>query len=243
MLYPTELRAHGGLLSSWRRLRQAVGLALLVSALGVGTARAEVERTAAGEWLIDGRSAVLVDIVVPHPTDLALPDGARVVAERGFDRWGRRQVELGDGAGGSLAGRWVAEGLAVVDPDAGAEAAARLLPLEAEARAAHRGVWGERRWRVQPADDVRGSTGDLVLVEGSVTAVGWGGDRLYLNFGNDRRQDFTARIERADARRLARAGLDPDGLAGQRVRLRGWLFHLGGPMIELEGPAQIEVLP
>ncbi len=82
-----------------------------------------------------------------------------------------------------------------------------------------------------------------MLVEGSVVAVGWGGDRLYLNFGDDRRQDFTARIERADVRKLARAGMALEELTGRRLRLRGWLFHLGGPMIELSGPAQIEVLP
>ena len=243
MLYPTELRARGGLLSSWRRLRQAVGAALVAWALALGNARAEVQRTDSGGWRVDGRDAVLVDVVAPHPESLALPDGARVVAERGFDRWGRRRVELAGAAGDRLAERWIAEGLALVDPDAGDEAAARLLPLEAQARTARRGVWREQRWRVQAAAEVRGSTGDLVLVEGSVVAVGWGGDRLYLNFGDDRRQDFTARIERADVRKLARASMALEEFAGRRVRLRGWLFHLGGPMIELSGPAQIEVLP
>ena len=243
MLYPTELRARGGLLSSGRRLRQVAGGVLVASALAVGGAWAQVQRTDSGDWLVDGRDAVPVDVVAPHPESLTLPDGARVAAEHGFDRWGRRRLELADAAGDRLAERWVAEGLALIDPDAGDEAAARLLPLEAQARAARRGVWREQRWRVQAAADVRGSIGDLVLVEGSVVAVGWGGDRLYLNFGDDRRQDFTARIERADVRNLARSGMALEELAGRRVRLRGWLFYLGGPMIELSGLAQIEVLP
>lgn len=54
---------------------------------------------------------------------------------------------------------------------------------------------------------------------------------------------FTARIERGDVRKLARSGMALEELAGRRVRLRGWLFYLGGPMIELSGLAQIEVLP
>ncbi|HMR33229.1 MAG TPA: hypothetical protein PKA13_17875 [Geminicoccaceae bacterium] len=220
-----------------------MGLAVVLGVSTVGAVPAGVERAGGGGWLVDGEEVAVVDVVVPAGRDPALPEGASVAEQRGVDRWGRRRVALADAAGVPLAGRWVAEGEALVDPDAGDEAAAVLLPLEVLARDARLGIWAERRWRVQDARDVRGSTGDLVLVEGAVQAVGWGGDRLYLNFGDDRRQDFTARIGRADVRKLARAGLELEDLAGRRVRLRGWLSYLGGPMIELSGRAQIEVLP
>lgn len=211
--------------------------------LCVGSAMAAVELVPGGEVRIDGRPAVLADIVVPHSSALGPVDGFRVGEARGSDRWGRQRVRLVDEAGRSVAARWVEDGLAAVAPDADGEGVLELLGLEAGAREARRGIWGDRRWRVQPAEQVRGSVGDLVVTQGHVVAVGWGGDRLYLNFGDDRRTDFTARVERADVRALARAGVALEELAGREVRLRGWLFYLGGPMIELSGPAQIEVLP
>jgi hypothetical protein len=76
-----------------------------------------------------------------------------------------------------------------------------------------------------------------------VLVVGWAGDRLYLNFGEDRRRDFTVRVERATVRAVAGAGLDLAALAGRNVLVRGWLIHSGGPMVEVTGPAQVEVLP
>lgn len=190
---------------------------------------------------VQGREVVPADVVLVRPAEL--PESAKLAAVRGRDRWGRDIAVVADDAGVPLAERWLADGLAAVDPDAVAEVAGRLLRAEAEARAARRGIWGERHWRVQDAAGVRGAVGDLVLVAGRVHAVGWAGDRLYLNFGEDRRTDFTARAERADVRALAKAGIELEALAGREVRLRGWLFQLGGPMIELSGPGQIEVLP
>ena len=190
---------------------------------------------------VQGRDVVPADVVLVRSPEL--PGNARLAAVRGRDRWGRDIAVVADGDGAPLAERWLADGLAAVDPDAAGEMAGRLLRAEAEARAARRGIWGERQWRVQDAAGVRGAAGDLVIVAGHVLAVGWAGDRLYLNFGQDRRTDFTARAERAEVRALARAGIELEALAGREVRLRGWLFQLGGPMIELSGPAQIEVLP
>jgi hypothetical protein len=219
-----------------KALQGALLLGMLAAAPAAG-----VETGLSGTVRIDGREAALADVLVLP--SVAAPPGARSGESRGVDRWGRERSVPVDAAGAPLAERWLAAGLAIVSPDAAGEAVARLLPLEAAARAAGLGIWAEPRWRVQPAERVRASVGDLVLVEGRVHAVGWASDRLYLNFGEDRRTDFTLRADRADARSLARAGIELEGLAGRQVRVRGWLFHLGGPMIELAGPAQIEVLP
>ena len=43
-------------------------------------------------------------------------------------------------------------------------------------------------------------------------------------------------------RTFRRAGVDPTSLEGRRVRVRGWLQSLNGPMIEVTHPEQIEVL-
>jgi micrococcal nuclease len=243
VLYPTELRARGVSLSGRRGALQGGGARPWLLAgllwLGIdGAAALEVRPGALVE--IEGREVVLADVVVPR---LARADSGdwRMGAARGEDRWGRAVVTLVDGER-SLAATLLASGEALVSPDASGEGLALLLRLEAEAREAGRGLWRLRRFRVQDAQAVRGDTGELVLVEGEVHAVGWAADRLYLNFAENFRTDFTARLGRADVRALARSGLDPEALQGRRVRLRGWLRYAGGPLIDIQGPAQIEVL-
>jgi hypothetical protein len=72
--------------------------------------------------------------------------------------------------------------------------------------------------------------------------VGEGRGRLYLNFAEDWRRDFTVSVERKHVRAFTEAGIDLKGLAGKRVRARGWLAWWNGPMIEATHPEQIEVL-
>jgi hypothetical protein len=81
------------------------------------------------------------------------------------------------------------------------------------------------------------------LIEGTVLNVCEGNARVYLNFAPDWRSDFTISIARKDAASFAAAGLDPQTLAGKRLRVRGWLAWRNGPMIEATHPDQIELLP
>jgi hypothetical protein len=124
--------------------------------------------------------------------------------------------------------------------------AAELLASEKEARAKRLGLWRSSAYRIQGAADAE-QLGRLIhgyqLVEGTVVAVGEGRGRFYLNFAEDWRRDFTVSIERKDARAFADAGIDPKGLTGKRVRVRGWLAWWNGPMIEATHPEQLEVLP
>jgi micrococcal nuclease len=73
--------------------------------------------------------------------------------------------------------------------------------------------------------------------------VGEGGGRIYLNFADDWRSDFTISIERKDVPALAAAGIDLKGLAGKPVRVRGWIEWRNGPMIAATHPEQLELLP
>ena len=116
---------------------------------------------------------------------------------------------------------------------------------EAVARKAERGLWAVSAYRVRDAadaDDLGRLVHSYQLVEGDVAAVGEGAGRVYLNFGEDWRKDFTVSIERKDVGQFAAAGVDLKGLAGQRVRARGWLQWRGGPEIRASHPEQIEVL-
>lgn len=101
---------------------------------------------------------------------------------------------------------------------------AEMLDREREARAKRVGLWRSSAYRIQDGTDAE-RLGRLIhsyqLVEGTVAAVGEGRGRLYLNFAEDWRRDFTVSIERKDARAFADAGIDLKGLAGKRVRVSG----------------------
>jgi endonuclease YncB( thermonuclease family) len=120
-----------------------------------------------------------------------------------------------------------------------------LLRREAEARARREGIWASWAYFVQSALDV-GRLDRLMhsyqLVEGKVAAVGEGAGRLYLNFTNDWRSDFTVSVEKKDVAAFTAAGIDLKGLAGKTVRVRGWLAWRNGPMIEATHPEQLEVV-
>ncbi len=124
----------------------------------------------------------------------------------------------------------------------------QLLRIEAGARAARRGIWREQGYQIHDAEKLaeagapRPSSRSFILVEGMVMAAEERKDRLYLNFGEDWRTDFTASAA-SDALALwPRGGADLLALQGRRIRLRGSLYWRNGPAIELTHPEQIEIL-
>jgi hypothetical protein len=70
-----------------------------------------------------------------------------------------------------------------------------------------------------------------------------------VNFGRRWSEDFSVTIQKRNERNFAAAGLDVKGLAGRRVRVRGWVeargsagSNTGGsPWIEAARPEQIEI--
>jgi endonuclease YncB( thermonuclease family) len=178
-----------------------------------------------------------------------LATGARVELRYGgsrSDRYGHALAQVFVVEGESRV--WVQEalvrsGLARVYSFADNRACAgELLASEAEARTKRLGLWRSSAYRIQDAADAE-RLGRLIhsyqLVEGTVVAVGEGRERLYLNFAEDWKRDFTVSVERKDLRAFADAGIDLKSLAGTRVRARGWLAWRNGPMIEATHPEQI----
>lgn len=121
-----------------------------------------------------------------------------------------------------------------------------LLAHESLARRSARGLWGHRRYRILRPEPARWLTTKrrhrFELVAGVVRDVAIVKSRVYLNFGNDWRRDFTAAI---DKRALpdAKQGLDSlSALKGRRVRVRGWIERRNGPYIKLADVRLIERL-
>ncbi len=180
---------------------------------------------AALERLVDGRS---VDMRY---------GGAR------RDRHGRHLAQLYTPDGTWVQGALLADGFARVYsfPDNRA-VVGEMLALEGQARAHRRGIWADPFYRVLSPDEAGRHLDTFQLVEGKVKNVAVVRGRAYLNFGADWRTDFTIAIEPGDMRAFRDAGLDPRALEGRRVRVRGWLKSMNGPMIQATHPEQIEIL-
>ncbi len=119
---------------------------------------------------------------------------------------------------------------------------AELLRLEAQARAAGRGLWADPAYRIRTPADAGDALNSFQIVEGRVLAAALVRNAGYLNFGADYMTDFTLSFSRESLRRLQDGGLDFKSLQGVRLRARGWLRSFNGPLIEITHPEQIEVL-
>jgi len=182
----------------------------------------------------------------------SLADGREAVLKYGGteqDRHGRRLAHLfvSTPEGDIWAqGEMLKQGLARVYsfPD-NRSCVEQMLELERDARRDRRGIWNNPYYAMRDAraeDRLEALEGTFQLVEGRVEEVAIVRGRVYLNFGQDYRQDFTITIDPRDARRFAERGEALRTIKGETVRVRGWLAVINGPMIEATHPEQIELV-
>lgn len=136
--------------------------------------------------------------------------------------------------------------------------AAGLLAAERAARSASRGIWSDPFYEIRDAADaaeLNRLLGKFEIVEGEIQSAAIVRGRLYLNFGEDYRSDFTVTVSERDIRlfledqrwvRLLQDGETRsrplEALNGQQVRVRGWLARNNGPEISATHPEQIEFM-
>ena len=117
-----------------------------------------------------------------------------------------------------------------------------LLSFETQARRQGLNIWRHRFYRIRTPENVDRHYRTFQLVEGRVLNAASVRRRLYLNFGDNWRTDFTIQVAPKARRLFDRAGLGPDSYKNRRVRVRGWVDRYNGPMIRITHPEQIEVL-
>jgi endonuclease YncB( thermonuclease family) len=203
---------------------------------------AEVAATAFLRGLVLGRSIELRNATVGERRDrygrvqahAFLTDGEerrwvqRAIVENGFAR-----VYAQPGYGGNASG-------------SGDTCSGELAAAERAAREGRRGLWADAAYQVRQAD----KTGELLryratfqVVEGEVVRVGQTREAIYLNFGRDWRNTFSASLRRDDSALLGAHASRPKALEGRAVRVRGWILDRGGaPAIDLSQGGFIEVL-
>jgi micrococcal nuclease len=123
-----------------------------------------------------------------------------------------------------------------------AAAAPDLLRSEAEARAAQRGMWALATYRVHDARNLGRWLDSFQIVAGRIAGSHRSPGRLWLEFAGERGEALELSIPSAANRLFRAAAVDPAGLVGADVRVRGWLRWQNGPIIDVDHPAQIEIM-
>lgn len=205
---------------------------------GIEAAKPPPGSDGAGHWPLAAAAAeALRTLAVGHR--ITLSDAVT-------DRHGILVAQAVRGDGVWLQGALLAAGHARVRtrPDARTRAA-EMLELEDGARRRGMGIWATRPYAVRPAaepDRLAADIDSFQVVEGRVRRAEKRGGTIYLDFGDDWRSDVTARVGGDAAKVFAKAGIDPLALSGRTVRLRGWVGHHYGPIVDLSHPEQMERL-
>ncbi|MBV8536721.1 MAG: thermonuclease family protein [Alphaproteobacteria bacterium] len=206
--------------------------------------------------LVDGRELRLAGIGVPLSAPAVADEARQALAaladqheaqiyyeERRNDRYGRIVAHLVISPDLWLEAELVGRGLARVETTRDtAAAAADLLAIEAAARAARRGLWMLRDYRVRDAGELGRWRDSFQIVAGRIAAGHKSPGRMWLEFAGARGRALELEIPSAANRPFRAAGLDPSSLIGVDVRVRGWLRWQDGPIIEVDHPAQIELI-
>ncbi len=160
------------------------------------------------------------------------------------NRIGQKMAQLERDDGAWVQGALIQTGTAMVlTTETNPEMAGEMLKLEAQARDDQKGIWADPRLGVTNTDDAGRYINEFKIVEGVVFSNASKSNQVYLNFGRDWKTDFTIMIPASRRTAFARDGMDIMGLVHKRLRVRGWVEELNGPMISVTHPAQIEILP
>jgi micrococcal nuclease len=162
---------------------------------------------------------------------------------RRMDRHGRLLAHLHLLDGTWIQGALLAEGMARVYsfPDNRA-VIKEMLAEEKGARRAKKGIWQHAFYRIRPHTDIANLKNSFQLVEGKVFDVTKIRNKIFVNFGENWRTDFTVSLNGRAGRLFDKSGFDPILLKGKWVRVRGWIKSFNGPIINATHPEQIEVL-
>jgi len=120
-----------------------------------------------------------------------------------------------------------------------------LLSFTHEAQQKKLGMWAHPAFRPLPANKTASllkRRGSYARVRGRILNVAHRSAKTYLNFGNIWRTDFTITVPRSITHANPAWAKSLQDMTSRTVEVEGFLTARGGPMIELESPAQLHVV-
>ena len=122
------------------------------------------------------------------------------------------------------------------------ELAAQMQEIEAQARDDDLGLWTLPKYSVLSPQEADTYINSFQIVEGRVRAVASVRNTIYLNFGQNWRQDFTIALPVSLRKDLLAQGLDPMTWQGKYVQARGWLEKYNGPYLDITHIEKIQLI-
>jgi hypothetical protein len=116
----------------------------------------------------------------------------------------------------------------------------RLFAAEDAARESALGLWTDSAFRIRDASRGEWSHG-FQIYRGVIRAVNERASRIFFNFGDDYRTDFTATITKGALRRWRRK-IDYSETVGKHAEVRGSVERINGPSIELKHEMQLRLI-
>ncbi len=114
------------------------------------------------------------------------------------------------------------------------EMAGQMLAIENKARENKSGMWNMDKHKILNPIEAEQYIGSYQIVEGKVQSASLRKNKLYLNFGNNWRDDFTVAISAFDLRKFMKAKIDPKKWNGKLIRVRGWIRSYNGAYMEID---------
>ena len=120
--------------------------------------------------------------------------------------------------------------------------ASLMYTYETKAREQSLGLWQESNYSVLKADALPDYVDGFQIIEGTIYSASLVHNTIYLNFGQNWKEDFSIGIEPALRRKLSKDNVSPQQWGGRNIRIRGPVRFYNGPFMDLTHPEQIEFL-
>ncbi len=161
-----------------------------------------------------------------------------VTGEDDHDHYGRLLAHLRLADGSDPEEVLLQQGLAsVIAIPPNLERLARYQAIEADARTARRGLWGEAYFAPRPADRLTPDQTGYRFVQGRVSRIGRSRRYVYLDLG----PRFSIMVAHTDWERYFSGR--PESLRGRNIEARGWITEYAGKLrMRLQHPAMWRTL-
>jgi hypothetical protein len=103
-------------------------------------------------------------------------------------------------------------------------------------------LWQNELYRIYTPETVQKAPRAFQIVEGTIKNAAIVKNRIYLNFGDNWKTDFTVSIGPEARRLFSKEGYNPLQWSGKTVRVRGWIEDYNGPYIDLDHVQRIEFI-
>ena len=120
--------------------------------------------------------------------------------------------------------------------------ASHLQAYENVARTGKVGLWANEEYAPKTPETVKANSFQMQIVEGRPAKIATVRDMIYVNFGQNWREDFTVNIPQNLRKAFAKRRENPISWQGKLLRIRGFVEDYNGPMIKIDSPEQIEII-